>query len=60
MFMTLDDLDQTSAALITPMLAQNTLPKANWCANLDSPAHHFQRGAQSIGKMPVILFKISA
>ena len=56
MFMTLDDLDQTSAALVNLARSEH-VPKAK-SVQIYSPAHHFQRGAQS-SQNASFLFKIS-
>ena len=56
MFMTLDDLDQTSAALIKLARSEH-VPKAN-TVQIYSLAHHFRRGAQS-SQNANFLFKIS-
>ena len=55
MFMTLDDLDQTSAALIKLARSEH-IQKSN-CVQIYSPAHHFQRDAQSTQNAS-FLFKI--
>ena len=57
MFMTLDDLDQTSAALIKLARSEHVPLKAN-SVQIYSMAHHFRRGAQS-SQNTSFLFKIS-
>ena len=56
MFMTLDDLDQTSAVLIKLARSEHA-PIANFM-QIYSPAHHFRRGAQS-SQNASFLFRIS-
>ena len=57
MFMTLDDLDQTSAALIK-LASLRTRTNSKLCTQIYSPAHHFRRCAQS-SQNASFLFKIS-